>query len=228
MIVVHRLLKGSTAESSRANGFALFTAAAIDALGLDAGALGLAEATEAIDHLGTVTTYTLDLEARWAVERQSRRLDVGDDDRVFDLEAIVPAEPGDVWAHLTSPELRTLWEGPLEIVKTSPSGRRGVGTSAQCVTGRLATIEEIVDWQPYDHIGWRIAVPALGPVGATADLEPVAGGTHVTVRWAYQGEGEADPLAVQRVRAEREAAFARLTRLLAVALPVVDEKEALA
>ena len=156
-------------------------------------------------------------------------MDVGDGDRVVDLEATVPAEPADVWAHLTSPELRTLWEGPLEIVESSPSGRRGVGTQAQCVTGRLATLEEIVDWQPYDHVGWRIAVPALGPVGATADLEPVAGGTQVTVRWAYQGEGEADPLAVQRVRAEREAAFARLTRLLAVALPVVDARtEALA
>ena len=222
VIVVHRLLKGTTAEASRANGFALFTAAAIDALGLDAAALGLAEAAEAIDHLGTVTTFTLDLEARWAVERQARRMDVGDGDRVVDLDAIVPAEPADVWAHLTSPELRTLWEGPLEIVESSPSGRRGVGTQAQCVTGRLATLEEIVDWQPYDHVGWRIAVPALGPIGATADLEPVAGGTHVTVRWAYQGEGEADPLAVQRVRAEREAAFARLTGR-SPSLPVVDE-----
>ncbi len=197
VIVVHRLLKGSTAESSRANGFALFTAAAIDALGLDAGALGLTEAAEAIDHFGTVTTFTLDLEARWVLDRQARRLDVGDGDRVFNLDATVPAEPADVWAHLTSPELRTLWEGPLEIVESSPSGRRGIGTTAQCVTGRLATIEEIVDWQPYDHVGWRIAVPALGPVGVTADLEPVAGGTHLTVRWAYQGEGEADPLAVQ-------------------------------
>jgi len=228
VIVVHRLLKGSTAETSRANGFALFTAAAIEALGLDAGALGLVEATEAIDHLGTVTTFTLDLEARWAVERQARRLDVGEGDRVVNLDAIVPADPADAWAHLTSPELRTLWEGPLEIVESSPGGRRGVGTQAQCVTGRLATIEEIVDWQPYDHVGWRIAVPALGPVGATADLEPVAGGTHVTVRWAYLGIGEPDPLAMQLVRAEREAAFARLTRLLAGALPVVEATEALA
>jgi hypothetical protein len=48
------------------------------------------------------------------------------------------------------------------------------------------------------------------------------------MRWAYQGDGEADPLAVQRVRAEREAAFARLTRLLAVALPIVEATEALA
>ena len=64
-----------------------------------------------------------------------------------------------------------LWEGPLVIEETSPGGRRGVGTIAQCVTGRLATLEEIVDWQPYDHVGWRLAVPGLGPVVATADLE---------------------------------------------------------
>ena len=111
-----------------------------------------------------------------------------------DLEAIVPAEPADVWAHLTSPELRTLWEGPLVIVESSPSGRRGVGTQAQCVTGRLATLEEIVDWQPYDHVGGGSPFLRLGPVGATADLEAVEGGTRLTVRWAYQGEGEADPL----------------------------------
>ena len=54
------------------------------------------------------------------------------------------------------------------IEETSPGGRRGVGTIAQCVTGRLATLEEIVDWQPYDHVGWRLAVPGLGPVGGDA------------------------------------------------------------
>ena len=41
VIVVHRLLKGTGAAEARANGFALFTAAAVDALGLDPDALGL-------------------------------------------------------------------------------------------------------------------------------------------------------------------------------------------
>lgn len=59
--------------------------------------------------------------------------------------------------------------------------------------------------------------------GATAESSRANGFAR-----AYQGEGEAEPLAVQRVRSEREAAFTRLTRLLAVALPVVDAKEALA
>ena len=58
---------------------------------------------------------------------------------------------------------------------------------AQCVTGRLATLEEIVDWQPYDHVGWRLTVPGVGPVAAAADLEPVDGGTRLRLRWEYLG-----------------------------------------
>ena len=112
-----------------------------------------------------------------------------------------------VWAHLTSPGLRTRWEGPLRIEETFEDGRRGVGTLAQCVTGRLATLEEIVDWQPYDHVAWRIAVAGIGPVAAVADLEPVDRGTRIRLRWAYEGELLADPAEVARVRAEKEAAF---------------------
>jgi hypothetical protein len=227
VIVVHRLLKGAAAETSRGNGFALFTAAAIDALGLEPASLGLQRGQEAIEHLGTLTTYSLDLEARWAIEKRARRLGTAGVP-VVDVRATVRAEPADVWAHLTSPELRSRWEGPLEIVETSPTGRRGIGTQTQCVTGRLATLEEIVDWQPYDHVGWRIAVPGLGPVGATVDLEPVDGGTLLHVRWAFDGEGTADAAVVDRVRGEREAAFDRLGRLMAGALPFVDKKEALA
>ena len=111
------------------------------------------------------------------------------------------------------------------IDETSPGGLRGVGTIAQCVTGRLATLEEIVDWQPYDHVGWRLAVPGLGPVAATADLETVEGGTRLRLRWALLGEsppGEAD---MGPFRTEKEAAFGRLGRVVAGALPVRVEAE---
>ena len=71
VIVAHRLLKGVGAAEARANGFALFTAAAVDALGLDADALQLRAGTEEIEHLGRVDTFTLDLEARWQDEAPS-------------------------------------------------------------------------------------------------------------------------------------------------------------
>ncbi len=187
VIVAHRLLKGAGAAEARANGFALFTAAAVDALGLDADALQLRAGAEDIEHLGRVDTFTLDLEARWQDESTIRRLDIADSDLAFDIEASFAADPSVIWAHLTSPALRTRWEGPITIAETSAGGRRGVGTTAQCVTGRLATLEEIVDWQPYDRVAWRLSVPGVGPVAATADLEPTDGGTRLRLRWALRG-----------------------------------------
>ena len=221
VILVHRLLKGAGATAGRANGFALFTADAVTALGMDAAGLGLLASEESIEHLGMVSTFTLDLEARWQYDSLRRRLDGDRGQVVFDVDTTIRAEPSNVWAHITSPSLRTLWEGPLVIEETSPSGRRGVGTVAQCVTGRLATLEEIVDWQPYDHIGWRLAVPTLGPVVATADLEAADGGTRLRVRWASQAEGIPSPDEIARIQVERDAAYARLARLIAGSLPVV-------
>jgi uncharacterized protein YndB with AHSA1/START domain len=226
VIIVHRLLKGSGAAEARANGFALFTAASVDALGLDANALGLRPGEESIEHLGDVATYTLDLEARWQSESGERRLDIAEEDLAFDVETTLSAEPSVVWAHLTSPALRTRWEGPLVIEETSAGGRRGVGTTTQCVTGRLATLEEIVDWQPYDRVAWRLAVPGIGPVAATADLDPTDHGTRLRLRWAYQGGTPADNGAVERMRVDREAAYARLATVITGVLPVVEQQVA--
>ena len=225
VILAHRLLKGTGAAAAHGNGFALFTAQAVAALGLDPAALGLTEAEESIEHLGHVSTFTLDLEAQWQAESGARRLDVGRADLILDLDATVPAEPADAWAHMTSPSLRTLWEGPLVIEETTAGGRRGVGTLAQCVTGRLATLEEIVDWQPYDHVGWRLTVPGLGPVAATVDLDAVEGGTRIRLRWEYRGQPPIDASEVRRIRAEKEAALGRLGGILAGALPVIEQRE---
>jgi uncharacterized protein DUF2652 len=111
VILAHRLLKGAGAAAAGGNGFALFTAPAVAALGIDPEVLAMVEAEESIEHLGRVTTFTLDLEARWQAESGARRLDVGDADLILDLDSTVRAEPAVVWAHLTSPSLRTLWEG---------------------------------------------------------------------------------------------------------------------
>ena len=225
VILVHRLLKGAAAAAAREHGFALFTGAAIDALGIERTSQGLTAAEESIEHLGKISTFTLDLEARWQAESGVRRLDVGGTETILDFVATMDADPSVVWAHLTSPALRTLWEGPLIIEETSPGGRRGVGTIAQCVTGRLATLEEIVDWQPYEHVGWRIAVPALGPIVATADLEAVDAGTRLRLRWARQGEVPVNEGELRRIRADKTAAFGRLATVITGSLPVMSQME---
>ncbi|MFL5686157.1 MAG: DUF2652 domain-containing protein [Chloroflexota bacterium] len=226
VIVAHRLLKGAGAAEARANGFALFTAAAVDALGLDPEALQLRPGAEDIEHLGRVETFTLDLEARWQHDSTIHRLDIADTDLAFDIEATFGADPSVIWAYLTSPALRTGWEGPLAIEESSAGGRRGVGTTVQCVTGRLATLEEIVDWQPYDRVAWRLAVPGVGPVAATADLDRTESGTRLRLRWGYVGGVAAATDAVESLRVEKEAAYARLATVIAGVLPVVEQKEA--
>lgn len=149
-----------------------------------------------------------------------RRIEIAEADVVLDVEATLAAEPSVVWAHLMSPALRARWEGPMVIEEITAGRRRGVGTTTQCVTGRLATLEEIVDWQPYDRVAWRLAVPGVGPVAATADLDPSVDGTRLRLRWAYLGDPPVDAVEVERIRADREAAFGRLAITVAGTSPV--------
>ena len=217
VILVHRLLKGSTALSEHdtdggARGFGLITADAARALGLAPADLDARELQESVESFGEVTLYHVDLEARWQTERDRRRVDIPEDRALIDVTVAVDAPPADVWAHLTSPALRSVWEGALVMLETPDGQPRGVGTTARCVTGRLATLEEIVDWQPYEHIGYRLAVPGVGPIDATYDLEPTDGGTRLRLRWAAPAGTELAEPTVTRLRRERKSALERLAR----------------
>ena len=222
VILVHRLLKGAVASEARTAGFALLTTAAVESLGLDPTALGMTAASESIEHLGHVSTFVWDLEARWQAESGQRRLDAADGDIVLDVDATLPGEASIVWAHLTTPALRSLWEGPMVVEEIPVAGRRGVGTVSQCVTGRLATLEEIVDWQPFEHAAWRLVVPDLGPVDATVDLGAADDATRVRLRWAVPFGAAVDAAAVERHRSDRLAALDRLARALDRSLAVLE------
>jgi uncharacterized protein YndB with AHSA1/START domain len=219
IIVVHRLLKGTTAASAhdsdgRASGFVVLTTEALDAMGLDRNSLGTIDGSEDIEHLGTVGTHVLDLERRWQSESELRRVEIEDDRALIEIRAVLPAQPATVWAHLTSPGLRPMWQGPIVISETVDDGRRGVGTRSSCVTGRLATIEEIVDWQPYDHVAYQLAVPGLGAAEATYDLAVDPAGTAVRLRWASAGSDPIDGSLVNELRRDRASALDRLETLL--------------
>lgn len=230
VILVHRLLKGTTARAEHddgggARGFGLLTADATRALQVAPVDIGARELRESVEAFGDLTLHVVDLEARWQVERERRRIDIADDRALVDVAQIVEAPPANVWAHLTAPVLRATWEGAI-IVLDGPDGQpRGVGTTSRCVTGRLATLEEIVDWQPYEHIGYRLAVPGIGPIEATYDLEPVETGTHVRLRWAASRETPIDHATIARAGRERRAALGRLARLLSRTSAAIPAQE---
>src|SRR6185437_10083281 len=123
-----------------------------------------------------IATYAQDLEGRWQHEAARPRLTLGGADLLLDAIVTVGADAPTVWNHMTSPALRARWEGGIVLDESPAGGRMGVGTTLQCVTGRLASIEEIVDWQPFEHVGYRVVVPDVGLIQATYDLEGVRGG----------------------------------------------------
>jgi hypothetical protein len=73
----------------------------------------------------------------------------------------------------------------VEVIATG--NRRGVGTTNHCMHGENATIEELLDWRPYDYFTNRTTIPTpLGPVRflATTEFEPTSDGTILHQRFA--------------------------------------------
>ena len=210
VILAHRLLKGEAA-TIRGTGFAEFTMAAVDTLGV-ADAATPNRVTETFEHVGSVEAVVVDLDSRWRAESDVRRVGIESGDALLNVETVIRASPADCWAYLTSPKLRSRWEGPITFTEASSAGRRGIGTTTECVTGQLATLEEVVDWQPYDHVAWRLRLGGSGPIDASADLEPVEEGTRLTLRWARPAGPDTPP--ITEAAAERRAAIERLAALL--------------
>ncbi|HET6656623.1 MAG TPA: DUF2652 domain-containing protein [Gaiellaceae bacterium] len=208
VIVAHRLLKNDVPE----NGYALLTADAVAALGLDPERLGLRRHTERYDDVGEIRGWVADLEARWESELARRRTLVGAREAELELEFHLPAAPPVVWEHLTAPGKRALWQGKVE--ETAEGGRRGPGTTSFCVDGRTTIYEEILDWRPFKYFTETRTLPG-GKVVLTTELDAASDGTRVRVR-AKPAARRSRIASLASARARRkgfERAYARLVDL---------------
>ena len=64
--------------------------------------------------------------------------------------------------------------------------RRGVGATTHCMHGEDTSIEELLDWRPYDYFTFRNTIPTpLGPIRflVTTEFEPTPGGT--VLHWRF-------------------------------------------
>jgi uncharacterized protein YndB with AHSA1/START domain len=183
VILVHRLLKNSVAEVIGHAGYALYTDAVLAAMGVEPERLRMRRHAETVEGIGSVEGWVQDLHDRWTEERERRRVKVGRDEAAGVLTYEIPAPRALTWAYLTDPELRATWTpGVVRVDQASPDGRRGTGTQNHCVHGRNASVEEILDWRPFDYytILNHVPMPLLRPIRTTYELEDVPGGTRVT------------------------------------------------
>lgn len=180
-IIAHRLLKAESPEALGLKRYALLTDACVHALGMDPAALGLIAATERFEHLGEVPVHLFDLEHRatsggrpWTVPRGAP---------VAEAELDLPALPMAVWEQLTSPAQRPLWEGIERVEEATMSGRRGVGTMSACVADRLSSVEEILEWRPFEAFVRRAVLPGGGRLSVRHELVQDGDRTRLRVRW---------------------------------------------
>jgi uncharacterized protein YndB with AHSA1/START domain len=138
---------------------------------------------EAVEDMGGVEGWVQDLHERWAEERERRRVKVSREEAAGVNSYEVPAPRSVTWNYLTDPGLRPTWTpGVQRIDQSTPDGRRGVGTQNHCVHGKNASLEEILDWRPFDYytILNHVPMPLIKPMRMTYELEDVPGGTRVT------------------------------------------------
>jgi uncharacterized protein YndB with AHSA1/START domain len=183
VILVHRLLKNQVVEVIGHAGYAFYTDAVVAAMGVDPEALRMRRHAEEVEGMGPVEGWIQDLHERWSEERERRRVKVSREGAIDVTSYEVPAPRSMTWNYLTEPGLRTSWQpGIQRIDQSTPDGRRGIGTQNHCVHGRNASLEEILDWRPFDYytILNAVPMPLLKPMRMTFELEDVDGGTRVT------------------------------------------------
>jgi class 3 adenylate cyclase len=179
-IIAHRLLKAETPSRLGIVRYALLTDATIEHLGIDPAALGMRSGIEEFEFLGEVHVVVLDLAARFASDRAPwaapRRRPV--------LEADIrsPLAPMALWEHLTAPSERARWGG-IEVIEDVTDGQRGIGSVSACVVDRLRTVEEIVDWRPFDCVVRTATLPGGRRLTTRQQLEPDGDGTRLRVMW---------------------------------------------
>jgi uncharacterized protein YndB with AHSA1/START domain len=162
VIVAHRLLKNGVEEATGIGAYALYTDACLTAMGLtDPRAAGMVEHRETFDGVGEIGSWVVDLHAAWTAELARSRIVVEKQGALRVYETTLDASPAVVWEYVTSPTHRPKWQYGVEAVmkEAGPAGRRGIGTVNHCIHGKDAIIEEVLDWQPNDHVTYRSLLP---------------------------------------------------------------------
>jgi hypothetical protein len=188
VILAHRLLKNDVVAATGIEAYALFSQACVDAMDLDVAALGMQPASETYEHIGEVGLWLHDLERRWEEEQVRTRVMVDDETEFYSVSIPTQAPPQLAWEFATTPGRRLTWTPGVTAVDVTATGnRRGVGATNHCRHGTSTSVEEILDWRPYDYFTIRNTVPTpLGPLRflQTSSFEATPEGTIVRLRIA--------------------------------------------
>lgn len=149
--LLHRLTKNTVMESTGWEAYSLFTAEALEAMGISGE--GMTRVVESYDHLGEIETFNIDLHERYETLTSERLAFVEAEDADIVLGTVIDAPRSIVWEWLNDPNKRRLYiAGSAWSAITRPGGRTTVGATNHCAHGDdELLVENMLDWRPYDY-----------------------------------------------------------------------------
>ncbi len=175
--LVHRLLKNGIAEETGWRGYALFTEAALERLGVPAD--GMHRRVEQYEHLGDVPVAGFDLDERFRLLRDAEA-PAGPVESHWTATLELPVPPAEVWQWLNDPARRSRWIGDRTVeAELLPEGRTGPGAVYHCHHGNGVVDHTIVDWRPFSSFSEEVRPRPGVRTLLTWRLEPVDGRTRL-------------------------------------------------
>jgi hypothetical protein len=180
--LIHRLTKNSVTEKTGLRAYALYTAAAIEALKIAGFSDGMKPHREAYEHIGEVRAFVQDLNGVWKREREQLRFEIRPQDTLLRKDALFPLPATQLWDYLTRPEYRAIIHGSeWQKIVSGEEVRIGRDVVYECSHGTFISRNTIVDWHPFEQYTTHETSPIPRTFHyVTYILTPEDGGTRVT------------------------------------------------
>jgi hypothetical protein len=200
VILVHRLMKGTSGEAIGKAAYAVYTAQVMEAMAMDPSILGFVPHTETYSDIGEVPVFVHDLATRWTFEKERNRDFITSAQAAHENSIETSAAPHEVWEFLTDPTKRILWQKHVTGVLPQTDGRFGTGSINHCMHGAEMTIEHVADWRPFTYITTRYEGEGFvgdRRLGFTYQLDEKESGTRLTTRIESPGDEQWDVIGEQ-------------------------------
>jgi uncharacterized protein YndB with AHSA1/START domain len=200
VILVHRMAKTDVKEATGVRSYALFSDAAVEAMGIKA---ALVPFSQPFEHFGEVSMQVYDLAKAWEKFRAGReRHCLEESDAVWTYRRHFDFPIAIVWEALTAPELKQRWMDGIQSVSVDrPEGRIGTGSGYHCAHELAEFRYRITDWEPFDYFSTRIDDPARDGISLpeTYHLTETETGTELryTIGQAEDADGKRSEVSEQ-------------------------------
>lgn len=179
--MIHRLLKNKVSDVTGWRGYALFTEQSLKEM--DVHPMNIHAQVETYEHLGDISTYSVNLDDRYRELTDERRVVVKPEHADLVMKADFPVSPPDLWEWLNDPGKRTSWRiGSDWHADERPEGRTTRGSRNHCSNSDAQ--ELIMDWRPFNYFTVNLLRPPMN-ITSTTTLEAHPGGTRISTTYLF-------------------------------------------